>query len=180
MEETKEISAELITVTKENALEIFTGLHGVEKIIAQIKAEVAKHTPDLTTVKGRKAVASLAAKDAEEKAKAEIEEAQLAAQLADERRIAAEHAAKVAQEKAVKEAEEKARFEAQVAESQRLAKEEFARREAEKQAAKKSHQRKINKEAVASFMAEGLSEENSQAIIVLIATGKIKNVTINY
>jgi len=337
MEETKEISTELINVTKESALAIFTGENGVDKIISQIKAEVAKHTPDLSTVKGRKAIASLSAKvssakvkldeagkdlvsewkqksakvdaarkivrdtldelrdetrkpltdweeaeearaekerqelklladetaahadhaiflrlkeleakeaelnrieaerlarkeaeqkeaarleteriqkeeeeqrikAAEEKARLAAEEAarqkiaeaearEIAAKVEAERqkqaaadaeakaeanRIIAEQRAEAEKAMAVKEAEDRAKADAAKAESIRIAAEQQKKFDEEKQAANKTHQRKINNEAVASFVAEGLSEDNAKALIVLIATGKIKNVTVNY
>ena len=58
---------EPITLTSLVAVEIFTGPQGVEKILADIKAEVAKFTPDVTTVKGRKEIASMAYKCSQSK-----------------------------------------------------------------------------------------------------------------
>lgn len=61
------VNGELIVVEKLNAVEIFTGPQGVAKIIADIEAKVAAFTPDTTTPKGRKDIASLAYKVSQSK-----------------------------------------------------------------------------------------------------------------
>jgi colicin import membrane protein len=53
---------EPITMTALVAAEIFTGPQGVEKILSDIKAEIAKFVPDVSTEKGRKAIASMSRK----------------------------------------------------------------------------------------------------------------------
>lgn len=57
----------LIVATDLNAVEVFTGPQGVEKILADIEAKVAAFAPDLSTVSGRKAIASLAYKVSQSK-----------------------------------------------------------------------------------------------------------------
>lgn len=64
-----EENSELVTVKKEDAVTIFTGPKGIEKILADIKAEVQKHKPDTTTAKGRAEIASMAHKVSKAKVK---------------------------------------------------------------------------------------------------------------
>jgi hypothetical protein len=52
---------ELALVGKPNALALFSD-HGLDQILDRIRAEVAAHTPDISTERGRKAIASLARK----------------------------------------------------------------------------------------------------------------------
>ena len=56
------MSNELIVIPKENALEVFTTSKGLDPIIEKIKAEVLSVIPDVSTKKGRDAIASNAAK----------------------------------------------------------------------------------------------------------------------
>jgi colicin import membrane protein len=49
------------------AVEVYTGPEGVEKIIAAIEAEIRAFVPDLTTDKGRKAIAAMAYKVSQSK-----------------------------------------------------------------------------------------------------------------
>ena len=58
---------ELIVIPKETALEVFTKPGGLEPYLEQIKAAVTGIVPDLSTKKGRDAVASLAYKVAKSK-----------------------------------------------------------------------------------------------------------------
>lgn len=53
---------ELVVIEKQNALSVFTNNDAIEMIINQIESEVKRIVPDLTTVKGRKEIASLAYK----------------------------------------------------------------------------------------------------------------------
>ncbi len=57
---------ELIVVEKLNAIELFTG-EAMDPLIAQIKAIVDKHVPDVSTERGRKEIASLARRVASSK-----------------------------------------------------------------------------------------------------------------
>lgn len=56
------VQQELIVVPKESALEVFTKPGGLEPYLGQIKAAVTGIVPDLSTKKGRDAIASLAYK----------------------------------------------------------------------------------------------------------------------
>lgn len=58
---------ELIVIKKENAMQVFTDANGLNPFVEKIKQEVKTHIPDLSTDKGRKAIASLAAKVAKSK-----------------------------------------------------------------------------------------------------------------
>ena len=51
---------------------------------------------------------------------------------------------------------------------------------AEQKAANLEHRRRINKAALASFVKEGIQEDEAKNIIFLIASNKIKNISINY
>ena len=43
-----------------------------------------------------------------------------------------------------------------------------------------AHQKKINREALDSFVAEGFEEKQAKALITTIAMGNIKHISINY
>lgn len=59
--------SELIVVEQLNAVEVFTGPQGVEKILADIEAKVRAFEPDTTTAKGRKEIAAMAYKVSQSK-----------------------------------------------------------------------------------------------------------------
>jgi len=124
------------------------------------------------------------AKEASERAERErlaaIESAKREAELAEQRRIEAEKKAKEDQERAVKAAEERAKKEAEAKERERLAAEAKARAEAERIAANREHQAKINKEVMADLIAIGFDEAKAKFIVMAIASGKIRNVKIQY
>lgn len=118
------------------------------------------------------------------RAKREADEAkqraeQAAAQAEADRIAAAERArieADAAAERARREAEERHR--AEQARAEAVAK---AEREAEeRRAANKAHQRGINATALAALVAGGIPEELAKAVIILVATGKVPAVSINY
>lgn len=58
---------ELVSIEKENTLEIFTAKNGLDPFMAKIKTEVDCFVPDLSTAKGRKEIASMAMKVAKSK-----------------------------------------------------------------------------------------------------------------
>lgn len=62
----------------------------------------------------------------------------------------------------------------------RLEKERVEKERVEKKAANIKHRKKINNEALTSFINEKIPEEQAKKIILLIAEYKIKNITINY
>lgn len=62
-----ETNTELLVVANLNAVEVFTGPQGVEKILADIEKKVAEFIPDTSSVKGRKEIASMAYKVSQSK-----------------------------------------------------------------------------------------------------------------
>lgn len=56
------MTQELIVIEKENALTVFTTAKGLDPIIDKIRKEVSSLVPDISTKKGRDAIASAAAK----------------------------------------------------------------------------------------------------------------------
>lgn len=61
------ISTEVVTVQKENALQVFSAEQGLDPYLAKIRAEIEGFVPDVSTVKGRKEIASIAYKVAQSK-----------------------------------------------------------------------------------------------------------------
>lgn len=61
------MSNELIVPTKENALEVYQKQNGLDPFLEQIKREIDSFVPDVTTKKGRDAIASMAYKVAKSK-----------------------------------------------------------------------------------------------------------------
>lgn len=125
--------------------------------------------------------------DAERKAKQEREAAErrelelkLQAEQAERRRVEAEQkAVQDAKDALIRAEQEKAR--AIKAEQDRVA--AVAKAEADAQAkreANKAHLAKINRAALAAFVAGGIAEECAKDCIKLIASGKIPAITINY
>lgn len=83
-------------------------------------------------------------------------------------------------EDARKEAEAKAKRDSEAKEVTRRINEQLAKDKAERRAANVKHREKVNKEVISSFVAEGCSIVNAEAIMLIISSGKIKHVTINY
>lgn len=65
--ETTIVPNELVAVARLNAVEVFTGKDGVEKILSDIERQIAAFVPDTSTAKGRKDIASLAYKVSQSK-----------------------------------------------------------------------------------------------------------------
>lgn len=137
--------------------------------------------------KMKREAAEAAKKQAEAEAQAKIAEAESkereakeAAAKAERDRIAAEERAKIEKERAVEEARRVAKEEAYRIERERL--EDQARQKAEDDArqANVAHKKKLNNEAVAALVANGIGQDQAKQIITLIAKGLIDNVTINY
>ncbi|WP_295487916.1 hypothetical protein [uncultured Pseudomonas sp.] len=61
------MSTDLIVVPKESALQVFSTEQGLDPYLAKIRAEIDGFTPDISTKKGRDAVASIAHKVARSK-----------------------------------------------------------------------------------------------------------------
>lgn len=124
------------------------------------------------------------AKEAKEKAEREAQEA---IEAEKQRVIDEQNRAKAAAERAErekKEALERAEKEKQEAILQAKREEEARvaeeKRKADQKAKHHAHRKKINREALDSFIAEGFKEEKAKEIITMIAHGKIKHITLNY
>lgn len=135
------------------------------------------------------------ARDAAERAKAEAEakakaEAEAKEHEAAEQKRKADELARQ-QQLAVERAErEKAEAEQRAIDAERIARENAARELAQQQAkekaeaeareANKRHQAKINNEAVADFVAAGLTQEQAVVAVKAIALRSVRNVSISY
>jgi len=122
--------------------------------------------------------------EAKEKAEAEAKE-----QIESEKRarieaeLKAEREAKEAKELAEREKQEAIQHEKDIAaetERKRIEKEVEAKLIAERKAENLQHRKKINNEALDCFLSANIQEEQAKMIIGLIASGKIKHITINY
>ena len=157
-----------------------------EKAAAEAKAkaeqeEKERKAKEETERKEREArIAKEAAERAEKEAARKIKEAEEAAKKAERDRIAAEERAKIEKEAAIKAEQEKAKREAEEKERARLEREAAEKAKSEKAAANKKHRAKIEAEAMASLVENGLEKEVAAQVVVMLVTGKIKNVTINY
>ncbi len=139
-----------------------------ETRIAQEAKEKAEREAQeaIETEKKAKFEAELKAKQDAERAEQEKKEALERAEQEKQEAIAkAQRDEQERQEKIKREADEKTRIE---------------KEKADKKAANVAHQRKINREAVDCFVENGIPAEAAKNIITLIATGKIKNITVNY
>ena len=110
---------------------------------------------------------------AEERAKLEAE------RVEREKREAALKADREKQE-AIEAEKARAKAESDAKELERIASEKAEKAKAEKLAANKKHRAKINREVLEDIGMTGISEAQAKAIITLIATGKVRNCTINY
>ena len=110
---------------------------------------------------------------AEERAKLEAE------RVEREKREAALKADREKQE-AIEAEKARAKAESDAKELERIASEKAEKAKAEKLAANKKHRARINREVLEDIGMTGISEAQAKAIITLIATGKVRNCTINY
>ena len=60
-------TTEVVTVAKENALQVFSAEQGLDPYLAKIRQEIDGFVPDVSTAKGRKEIASIAYKVAQSK-----------------------------------------------------------------------------------------------------------------
>lgn len=134
-----------------------------------------------------KEAAEQATKEAEEKAKAEQGEKDRVAQEAIDKAEKEKLEAQLATEKAEREkreAAEQAEQEKQEAiEADRKEREEAKRQEAEKEEKRQAnmkHRNKIHKEAKASMLENGISEENATIFVTMVKDGLVKHIIINY
>lgn len=169
-----------------------------EKAVAEA-AKAAKALADAQAeAKRKEEAAALAVKQAqeavqraEEAAKRREMEAKLAAEEAERRRAAEAAEAERRRVEAEKKAEQD-RKDAEAAAERRVqeaAERERAKIAAEQKAAadaaearerNRTHKAKINREAMASLVAGGMSEEAAKACITLIAQGNVDHVSISY
>lgn len=157
-----------------------------EERIAREAAEQARIQSEQKAQAEREAAAKR-----EADAQAAVERARLDAELAEQRRIAAEQQAEIdrkaaaERERIAAEQAEKARTQAAeqaaAAERQRQA-DEQARIELEARAreADIAHKKVINNEALAAFIAGGMSEECAKQAVTLIAQRRIPHIAISY
>ena len=172
--ERDEARARLDCVAERDRLAI-AAVDGVQQL--RIDLAAARAERDRVAAEERaKIEKEMAAKEAERKE----QEAKDAAAQAERDRLAAEERAKVEKELAVKEAERKAREEADRKERERLAEQARQKAEDEARQADVAHKKKLNNEAVAALVANGIGQDQAKQIITLIAKGLINNVTINY
>lgn len=157
-----------------------------EELIAWEAAEKAKRDAEAAAAREKAAIEAKAREEREAAERRELE-LKLAAEKAERQRVEAEQAQKAAEEaKAKAEADAKAQAEQAARDAEERVKREAeakAAAEAAEQAkreADKKHRAKINNEAADAFVEFGFNEAEAKRIIVLIASGKVPNVKINY
>jgi hypothetical protein len=110
-----------------------------------------------------------------EKARQEREEA-----IRQEAAAQAARDAEQAQARAVAEAEERVRKEAREEQERQERRAAEIKADNERRAANVASRRRIDKAAIAAFIANGISEQAAKDVIVLIAAGEIPAITITY
>lgn len=157
-----------------------------EEQIAREAAEKAKREAE-EAARLEKEKAEAAAKAEREAAERRELELKLAAEKAERQRVEAEQAQKAAEEAQAKaEADAKAQAEQAARDAEERVKreaEEKAQAEAAelaKREADKKHKARINNEAAVALVEAGFGYDDAKKIIVLIASGKVPNVKINY
>lgn len=158
-----------------------------QKAQAEREAAAKREQELLDQAAAAQRAAEQAARDAEAAAERQrlqlqlqAEQAQRAAEQAEANRIAAEQRAeqeRIAAEKRAEQAAEDARL-AEVA-RQKAAAEEIIRQQQAREA-DKAHKAKINRAALESFIAGGMTEECAKQAITLIAQRKIPAISIQY
>lgn len=137
-----------------------------------------KREAEAAAQRERERLAEIAESERKER---EYREQQQAAQ-AEAQRKEQEHAAAIARAEQEKQEAEQRAIDAASRERARIEGQQAAERaEAEKKAANKAHRKAINVAALEDIMAAGLVDESTaKALIALIATNKIRHVSINY
>lgn len=157
-----------------------------DRKVAEEAAENARKLEQQKAQKEREDVERRAveARQREEAAKAAEERAKRDAELAEQRRAQEAEAAKQREAQAKIDAQETAKRQAEQAadnERKRIAEEaEQEKQEAIKREADKKHRTQINRAALASLLALGISEEDGKTVIKAIARGDVPNVKIFY
>ncbi|MCX8315801.1 hypothetical protein [Klebsiella pneumoniae] len=131
----------------------------------------------------KRLAAAAAAREVEQRAQREREEAahreavlKAQAEQAERDRIAAEQKAEADKQAAI--AAERRRQEE--AESARLAEQKRIAEEEARRAADKEHRRSINRQAIADLIESGLTQEMAEKALIAIASGKVSAVSIKY
>lgn len=139
-----------------------------EERIAREAAERAKREAEEAAERQRKEAEAAEARRKAEAERAELE-LKLRAEQAEARARQAEADAKARAEQAAKAERDRIEAEAKAAEQERQARE-----------ANRAHCAKVNREALAALMAEGLSEEDGKKALKAIAAGRVPRVSISY
>ncbi|GAB1827262.1 hypothetical protein [Achromobacter xylosoxidans] len=162
--------------------------------LARLRAEAAAREQKDREDRIAREAAAEAQRQADERAQAErdaaarreadalaaVETARLEAELADQRRIAAEQQAELDRAAAV-EREKKAAEDARLAEIKRQADAKAAEEaEARRREKDKAHKAGINRAALDAFVAGGMPEDCARQAVTLIAKGLIPNIRITY
>ena len=137
----------------------------------QIRTEAAAEAVRATEAKAQ---AELAAAEAKIVAEREAKE------QAERDRIAAEERAKIEQELAVAQATEEAERRASEEQAAAEASATASKRAAERKAKNKQHMTKVNDEAEAGLVEEGVSAGLAVTVVALVAHGDIPHMSINY
>ncbi len=181
----KELEEAQIEAIQEN--ELFDRQKEIERKEAQIEARENARIEAERIKKAKieqdereKRIAGNAKKQAELEAKEKIEsekrariEAEIKAKqdaIEAEKKASDERQAAVQREKDAAEERERSRIE----------KERIAKEKMERKATNIQHQKKINNEALKCFISEGILEKDAKNIIFLIASDKIKYISVNY
>ena len=168
-------------------------LENEQRIAAEAKAQAEKEAKEaIERAEREKREVAIAAKlEAERKEQERLAEEQRQkdelARVEREKKEALERAEREKQE-AIEEQQRLAALKAERIEQERLAKEETERQEAERQRkaeeARKAdleHRRAINAEALSSILEiDAINEDQARTLIIAIAKGWVKNISINY
>lgn len=122
----------------------------------------------------------LAAERAEQEKAAAIERDRIAAERAERERAEAVERAKQDREKAVRDAEKRAADEAARIERDRKAESDRIEAENARRAADVAHRKTVNNAALAAMVKEGIDEATAKKVVILIASGSVPAVSINY
>ena len=143
-------------------------------------AEKAK-AQAIAEAKAREEEAERARRQKENEAAAQRERERLAA-IAETERKEREHAEAIRRAEQEKHEAEQRAIQAAENERKRIeAEQAAAKAEAEKKAANKAHRTRVNREALEDIVASRIADEaTAKQLIALIATNKIRNISVNY
>jgi len=173
---------------RENAVQVFSAPNGLDPFLAQIRAEIDAFVPDVSTKKGRDAIASMAYKVAKSKTaldglgKELVAELKQIPALIDAERKRMRDILDAWRDEVRKPVDD---WEAEQAaiESKRIADEaEAAAQAAEALRREKdtANKKRVNNEILADLANAGLDEATAKLVITAVAKGLVRNVKINY